>query len=57
MKLAKIISLLGVIAMGVALIYAFTVGNFQAEDSTLLAMALPEFCPVPVAFLQSDKSV
>ena len=38
MKLAKIISLLGVIAMSVALIYAFTVGDFQAEGSNLLAM-------------------
>lgn len=38
MKLAKIISLLGVVAMGVILIYAFTVGDFQAEGSALLTM-------------------
>jgi hypothetical protein len=38
MKLAKLVSALGVLAMGAVLIYAFTVGDFRAEGSTLLAM-------------------
>ncbi len=38
MKLAKAISLLGLLAMTGILIYAFTSGNFPAEGSKLLAM-------------------
>ena len=38
MKLAKTISLLGVLAMTAVLIYGFTVGNFSSEGSRLLAM-------------------
>lgn len=38
MKLAKIISLLGLLAMTVILAYAFATGNFSAEGSKLLAM-------------------
>ena len=38
MKLAKIISLLGLLAMTVILVFAFTTGNFSAEGSKLLAM-------------------
>ena len=38
MKIAKTISFLGILAMSIALIYAFTVGDFQAEGSTLLSM-------------------
>ena len=38
MKIAKIISLLGVLAMTAILIYAFTRGDFAAEGAKLLAM-------------------
>ena len=38
MKIAKIISFLGVVAMGAAIGYALTVGDFGAEGSQLLAM-------------------
>lgn len=38
MKIAKIIVGLGVLAMGIVLIYAFTSGDFGAEGSQLLAM-------------------
>ncbi len=38
MKLAKLISLLGVLAMTAVLIYGFTVGDFFGEGSQLTAM-------------------
>lgn len=38
MNTAKLIALLGVLAMGGILIYAFTVGDFAAEGSQLTAM-------------------
>jgi len=38
MKLAKAISLLGILAMTGILVYAFMVGNFSAEGNKLLAM-------------------
>ena len=38
MKLAKIISLLGVLAMTVVLIYGFTIGDFSGEGGQLLSM-------------------
>ena len=38
MKIAKTISFLGIVAMTGVLIYAFTVGDFFAEGSQLLAM-------------------
>ena len=38
MKLAKAISLLGLLAMTGILIYAFTIGDFSAEGAQLLAM-------------------
>lgn len=38
MKIAKIISLLGLLAMTGILVYAFTSGNFAAEGAKLLAM-------------------
>jgi hypothetical protein len=38
MKIAKIISVLGMLAMTVVLIYGFTVGNFSAEGSKLTSM-------------------
>ena len=38
MKLAKAISLLGLLAMTAVLIYGFTVGDFAGEGSALLAM-------------------
>jgi hypothetical protein len=38
MKLAKTISLLGVLAMTVVLIYGFTIGNFSGEGIQLLSM-------------------
>lgn len=38
MKIAKIISLLGLLAMTGILVYGFTVGNFSAEGARLLAM-------------------
>lgn len=38
MKIAKIISILGILAMTAVLIYGFTVGNFSGEGSQLLSM-------------------
>lgn len=38
MKLAKVISLLGLLAMTAVLIYGFTVGDFGTEGARLLAM-------------------
>jgi hypothetical protein len=38
MKLAKVIALIGVLAMTGILVYAFTVGNFTEEGNKLLAM-------------------
>ncbi|WP_420631873.1 DUF1475 family protein [Candidatus Leptofilum sp.] len=38
MKIAKIISFLGVVAMSAAIGYAFAVGDFGGEGSQLLAM-------------------
>ncbi len=38
MKLAKIVSLAGLLAMTVVLIYGFTVGDFLKEGSQLLKM-------------------
>ncbi|HSG44556.1 MAG TPA: DUF1475 family protein [Anaerolineales bacterium] len=38
MKIAKFISLLGLLAMTTVLIYGFTVGDFSGEGSQLLSM-------------------
>ena len=38
MKIAKIISLLGIVAMTAVLIYGFTVGDFFGEGGQLLSM-------------------
>lgn len=38
MKIAKLIALIGVLAMGGILIYAFATGDFQAEGSQLMSM-------------------
>jgi hypothetical protein len=38
MKIAKVLALLGLLAMTGILIYGFTVGNFSAEGSKLIAM-------------------
>jgi hypothetical protein len=38
MRLAKIITILGILAMTAVLIYGFTVGDFLAEGSQLLSM-------------------
>ena len=38
MKIAKFISLLGLLAMTAVLIYGFTVGDFSGEGSQLLSM-------------------
>jgi hypothetical protein len=38
MKLAKVIALIGLLAMTGVLIYGFTVGDFSGEGSKLLAM-------------------
>jgi hypothetical protein len=38
MKIAKFISLAGLLAMTAVLIYGFTVGDFAGEGATLLAM-------------------
>ena len=38
MKMAKVISLVGFLAMTVVLVYGFTTGNFSSEGSKLLAM-------------------
>jgi uncharacterized protein YneF (UPF0154 family) len=38
MRIAKIISVIGVLAMTAALIYGFTIGDFFTEGSTLTSM-------------------
>ena len=38
MKIAKIVALLGMLAMGGILIYGFTVGDFAGEGGVLLSM-------------------
>ena len=38
MKIAKIISILGILAMTAVLIYGFTIGDFFAEGSQLASM-------------------
>ena len=38
MKLAKLIAFIGVVAMGAALIYAFTQGDFAAEGRQITSM-------------------
>jgi hypothetical protein len=38
MKTAKIISLLGILAMAAVLVYGFTIGDFSGEGSQLLSM-------------------
>ncbi len=38
MKIAKIIALVGLLAMTCILIYGFTIGNFSAEGAKLLSM-------------------
>ena len=38
MKIAKLIALLGLLAMTGVLIYAFTMGDFSAEGSKLRSM-------------------
>ena len=38
MKIAKLISILGMLAMTAVLVYGFTVGDFFAEGSKLFAM-------------------
>jgi hypothetical protein len=38
MKIAKVLALLGLLAMTGILIYGFTVGNFSAEGAKLVAM-------------------
>jgi hypothetical protein len=38
MKLAKIIAILGLLAMSAVLIYGFTVGDFTGEGSQLITM-------------------
>jgi hypothetical protein len=38
MKIAKLIALIGLIAMTVVLIYGFTVGDFSGEGSKLVGM-------------------
>ena len=38
MKIAKIIALIGLLAMTGILVYGFTVGNFSAEGAKLMAM-------------------
>jgi hypothetical protein len=38
MKIAKIIALIGLIAMTVVLVFGFTVGNFSTEGAKLLGM-------------------
>ena len=38
MKIARIISLLGLLAMTAVLVYGFTVGNFGVEGGKLLSM-------------------
>jgi hypothetical protein len=38
MKIAKIVAILGILAMTAVLVYGFTVGDFSAEGSQLLGM-------------------
>jgi hypothetical protein len=38
MKIAKVIALLGLLAMTAVLIYGFTIGNFAKEGAQLLSM-------------------
>ena len=38
MKIAKVLALLGLLAMTGILIYGFTVGNFSAEGAKLVAL-------------------
>ncbi len=38
MKVGKIIALLGLVAMGAALIYGFTIGDFSGEGAVLTRM-------------------
>jgi len=38
MRIAKVIALLGVLAMGGIIVYAFAAGNFSEEGSILLSM-------------------
>jgi hypothetical protein len=38
MKIAKVISILGALAMGGIILYAFSVGDFSAEGAKLMAM-------------------
>jgi hypothetical protein len=38
MKIAKLISILGLLAMAAVLIYGFTIGDFGGEGSKLIAM-------------------
>ena len=38
MRIAKAVAVLGAVAMGAALIYGFTVGDFGGEGSVLLSM-------------------
>src|SRR5512137_1111348 len=38
MKIAKVLSLLGLLAMTGILIYGFTIGNFTSEGARLIAM-------------------
>jgi hypothetical protein len=38
MKLGKIIAILGLVAMGAALIYGFTIGDFSGEGAILVRM-------------------
>jgi hypothetical protein len=38
MKLAKAVALLGIVAMGTVLIYAFIAGDFNREGNVLLSM-------------------
>ena len=37
MKIGKIIAVLGILAMTVALVYGFTIGNFGADGALILA--------------------
>jgi hypothetical protein len=38
MKIAKVIAVLGLLAMTAVLVYGFTIGDFSAEGARLLAM-------------------
>ena len=38
MKIAKLIALLGLVAMTAVLVYGFTIGKFTEEESRLLSM-------------------